>query len=402
MKIFVPILGAAVVCYLYYRQKISKRVLVAGLLGLFGCLVLTVMDLRSGELEQIRSLNKNSRENALEEIPLEAETEDGTRHEVKLKIPEESADPKVAANVLKKAVKDLEKLILGKNRDASHVEWNLNLPVSLENSQVSCVWSSDHPALLGWDGEIRIGVPAEGQDVLLKAQLELQGQTRSWEKKIRLYPSRDETAFQQKVQNEAEVLNGNSKTWKLPDSVDGEQIIWYRKRGGKGETLCLVILCLVLGSVLVREKRQEEKIRAHREELIRRYPEIVSELQLYTAAGLSLRQAMKRIARNEPEAERCCYEMENGVLEQDAYTRFGERCGTAEYRKLALLLAQSQMKGGARLSELLEEEAQGAFENRKRRARVLGEKAAVRMVLPMGMMLLIVLIIVMVPAFLTF
>ena len=94
--------------------------------------------------------------------------------------------------------------------------------------------------------------------------------------------------------------------------------------------------------------------------------------------------------------------MENGVLEQDAYTRFGERCGTAEYRKLALLLAQSQMKGGARLSELLEEEAQGAFENRKRRARVLGEKAAVRMVLPMGMMLLIVLIIVMVPAFLTF
>ena len=113
MKIFVPILGAAVVCYLYYRQKISKRVLVAGLLGLSGCLVLTVMDLRSGELEQIRSLNKNSRENALEEIPLEAETEDGTRHEVKLKIPEESADPKdVHVEQIGFATKRQERLVV--------------------------------------------------------------------------------------------------------------------------------------------------------------------------------------------------------------------------------------------------------------------------------------------------
>ena len=46
--------------------------------------------------------------------------------------------------------------------------------------------------------------------------------------------------------------------------------------------------------------------------------------------------------------------------------------------------------------------AQAAFEARKRQARVEGEKAAVKLLLPMGMMLLVVLIILMVPAFLSF
>ena len=304
--------------------------------------------------------------------------------------------------MLRETAAGLEKTFLGKNRDPDHVEWNLCLPMGFEDSEVNCIWSSDHPEILGWDGKILGGVPAKGQAVRLTARLELRDRNLTWEKMIRIYPSREEEAFQEKVQEAAEQINRNRKRWSLPEQLDGEPLVWYRQRGGKGEILSALILILVLGSVSVRKSRKEEREQKYREELTRRYPEIVSQLQLYTAAGLSLRQAMKKIARIQPEVARCCYEMENGVLEQDAYTRYGERCGTAEYKKLALLLAQSQMKGGARLSELLEEETQEAFENRKRRARVLGEKAAVRMILPMGLMLLIVLVIIMVPALLTF
>jgi hypothetical protein len=402
MKIFVPAAAVVFVFRLWRQKKITGPVFAAGVAGLLICLVLTVGDVRIGERREIQRLDKNSRENAREVIELEARTGDGRLHEVKLRIPEETANEAEIGRILKKAADGMEKTILGKNRSADHVEWNLELPATVCDGQVNCAWSSDHPAMLSWDGKIQTNVPEGGQTVMLRACLEMQGENRIWEKKIRLYPSREETAFQKKAQEQSERLSRNRRQWLLPERMDGEKVTWYQKRGGKGEILSLLILLLVAGSVRVRERRKEEAEKAFREKKMRQYPEIVSQLQLFTAAGLGLRQAMKRLARVDPEAARCCYEMENGVPEQDAYTRFGERCKTAEYRKLALLLAQSQTKGGARLSELLEEETQEAFENRKRRAKVLGEKAAVRMVLPMALMLVIVLVIIMVPAMLAF
>ena len=77
-------------------------------------------------------------------------------------------------------------------------------------------------------------------------------------------------------------------------------------------------------------------------------------------------------------------------------------CIRDSYKGLSILLIQNLKKGGKGLLQLLEQEAQAAFEARKRQARVEGEKAAVKLLLPMGMMLLVVLIILMVPAFLSF
>ncbi len=128
------------------------------------------------------------------------------------------------------------------------------------------------------------------------------------------------------------------------------------------------------------------------------YPELVSKLQLLTAAGLSVRKAMERLGKEYREVAVTVAEMNNGVYEQDALTHFGERCGTPEYRKLALLLAQSQKKGGSQLSGMLEKEVQEAFETRKRRARADGDRAAVRMAFPMFVMLGIVLLIIIIPA----
>ena len=51
---------------------------------------------------------------------------------------------------------------------------------------------------------------------------------------------------------------------------------------------------------------------------------------------------------------------------------------------------------------ILEEEAAEAFEERKADARKLGEEAGTKLLLPMGIMLIVVMIIVIVPAFLSF
>ena len=69
---------------------------------------------------------------------------------------------------------------------------------------------------------------------------------------------------------------------------------------------------------------------------------------------------------------------------------------------MATLLTQNLKKGSKGLLELLEQESSEAFEERRRRARAEGEKAGTRLLLPMMMMLGIVFLLVLIPAFMSF
>ena len=93
--------------------------------------------------------------------------------------------------------------------------------------------------------------------------------------------------------------------------------------------------------------------------------------------------------------------MQRDVTELESYEQFGKRCGLKAYRKLAALLTQNLRKGSKGLSELLRTEADQAFEERKAAAKKRGEEAGTKLLLPMFMMLSMVLLIVIVPAFLS-
>ncbi len=66
-----------------------------------------------------------------------------------------------------------------------------------------------------------------------------------------------------------------------------------------------------------------------------------------------------------------------------------------------MLLVQSIKKGGSGLADTLQREIVTAMEDRKRSARSEGEKASIKLLLPMGLMLMVVLVITIVPAFMS-
>ena len=59
-------------------------------------------------------------------------------------------------------------------------------------------------------------------------------------------------------------------------------------------------------------------------------------------------------------------------------------------------------RGSRELIDLLSGEAEEAFEERKRRARILGEKAGTKLIFPTMLMLLVVIAVIMTPAFVSF
>ena len=97
-----------------------------------------------------------------------------------------------------------------------------------------------------------------------------------------------------------------------------------------------------------------------------------------------------------------CNELDSGVPEAEAYMHFGRRCHLRQYTKLSSLLVQNLRRGNDTLLQVLQEEAQSSFEERKNLARELGEEAGTKLLLPMMIMLGITMLIIIVPAYFSF
>ena len=200
----------------------------------------------------------------------------------------------------------------------------------------------------------------------------------------------------------------------LPSEWKGHRLEWERPKEHTGELLASLGLFAAFVVLLksTREKQEEEARRA--EQLLMDYPGLIMKFTLLVQAGMTVRKAFQKISldygrkrKRNPrpayeEIRIVCYEMESGVSESEAYRRFGERCGQAKYKTFATLLIQNLQKGSRQMADMLERESTEAWEERKRKARVLGEAAATKLLVPMIMMLIVVMAIVMIPAFMSF
>ena len=89
------------------------------------------------------------------------------------------------------------------------------------------------------------------------------------------------------------------------------------------------------------------------------------------------------------------------MTEAESYENFGRRCNVQVYVRFGALLSQNLRKGMKGLTQMLKLESIQAFEERKARAKKLGEEAGTKLLFPMFLMLAVVLIIVIVPAFMS-
>ena len=94
-----------------------------------------------------------------------------------------------------------------------------------------------------------------------------------------------------------------------------------------------------------------------------------------------------------------CRELYSGASEGAAYEHFGRRTGLQEYIRLCTLLTQNLKRGNSMLLERLREEADRAAEQRLQQSRKLGEEAGTKLLIPMVMMLAVIMVMIMLPAF---
>ena len=200
----------------------------------------------------------------------------------------------------------------------------------------------------------------------------------------------------------------------LPDQWDGQKLIWQKSGDQTGSLLASLAFFAAFVVMLKKAKEQQEEMAKRAEQLLMDYPSLIMKFTLLIQAGMTARKVFQKMSadymRNRSKTGRyayeaitiMCHEMDSGVAEMEAYRRFGERCGQMKYKTFSTILIQNLQKGSHRMADLLEKEALEAWDERKRKARVLGETAATKLLVPMVMMLAVVMAIIMIPAFLSF
>lgn len=357
-------------------------------------------------------------EGAYEET-LQVELE-GKQEEIQIYVEEQKYTEADKKRYLKEAEKELNTWFQRVCGDKGEIRQSLSFPDKLEQNPVTLSWSTSQPQILDWEGVLGTGVAPKGEMVDLMCTITLEEEMKIWQKEVRVYPPRrtEKEALQEEIQGRAEKLSEeNSKKMYLPETYQGEAVHYRRTAGNTGYLVCVLSVLLGFGIFPLKKERERQKEELRKKEMQRDYPDVLDKLVLFLQAGFSIRKAMEKLAidyqRNRQkyhmkeraayeEIVKTCREMEGGVYEADAYERMGKRCKISQYKILSVLLVQNLRKGNQNILELLEREAASAGEERKREARVRGEEASVKLLLPMIMQLMVVLVILMVPAFLSF
>lgn len=208
---------------------------------------------------------------------------------------------------------------------------------------------------------------------------------------------------------------------KLPETVDGKTVQYYKMHESKSSYIALVGILLLGLMPLIMNQRMKQQMMLREKQLQRDYPDMIEQFVLLVGAGMPIKGAWTRMtgrylqmqeninadkkttaANKKYLYEEMCVtmrEMESGMCEQKAYELFGKRVGMLCYMKFSSLLVQNLKKGSEDLLRLLEQEATESFRMRKEYAMKCGEEASTRLLFPMMLMLLVVFAIILYAAF---
>ncbi len=319
-------------------------------------------------------------------------------------------------------IDQIEVVILGNNASLIHVTEDLNLVNSVEGYPFDISWESNNYDLLHDNGKVVNELEEDnGKEVLLKCIVTYANYKFEKTYKIMIFPK--EKSLRERTKDEIiasiqtkQIETQNEKYLQLPMSVNNKEIEW--KESPQYTSLIVAILAsiVLIGEWLGVDNDLTKKYRK-RDQLLRiDYSEFVSKLQLLISSGMTLRGAFERMEadykyalKNDgktkyvyEELSICLKRLRDGASETEIYIMFGNRCGQVLYKKLMSLLVQNLRKGTSGLIEALEYEAKCAFEERKHIARRLGDEAQTKLLFPMILMLGVVMIIILVPAYFSF
>lgn len=354
--------------------------------------------------------------NGEEEYSLEAVI-DGKKQILRFEVSEREPTKEEAEEIFKQTYFLLKDQILGENQALDQIEYDMEFIEYVEETGCVVYWTSDNTERVSMNGEVKREGIKEPVLVRLFAECNYGEYSETYEFDVILFPisytEEEKILYQLKEEiKDREKEQRTESILKLPEQIQGKGVFYQKIDSDK--SFILFLLGIIIAVLCVIKENQKILKQAKEKEmcLIKEYPEIISKLVLLIGAGMTTRKAWEKIVLDYQrqgeynsayeEMKITYYQIESGFSEGKAYQIFGKRCRVHRYRKLGNMLEQNIKKGAAGLLEELRGEVQEALEDRKALALRMGEEAGTKLLIPMVILLGVVLMICIAPAWMTF
>ncbi len=413
------------------KEFCEKRLKLCLFILCIGCLMAffyEMSQLHTDVLEEGGRIERNAYGKGEKQLWLWATGEaDEWREKIKLTVAERKYTQEQIRQLAENAENDLVREIMGEHNSPDKVTGNLRLVTSLTEYPFQIQWKSDHPLLLSKSGRLnqeKLKENPESKDgilIELTAELTYEEFVQETPVFVRVYP-REEDAGERLLDGLKSAIAEEDNKTKTEAYQDLPKQLWEQNISfsevHRLDSIGFLLISFVAGVTVYigKGKELQKRVNERNAQMIKDYPQIVNKYALYYGAGMSTRAVWQKLCTDyQTEFVRTgkrhfAYEemvaanasMADGVGEISAYESFACRCRLPKYRLFINLIEQALQKGKENMGVLLEKEAQDAFLDRKNRARIQGEEAGTRLLLPMFLMLFVLLFIIMVPAFFSF
>lgn len=210
------------------------------------------------------------------------------------------------------------------------------------------------------------------------------------------------------------VQTGKEEYFRLPSQLEGVELSWREVREDSSGWILVLALLAAGGIYFLKDKDLHEDWQKRKNHMRMSYPMVLNKFVLYLGAGMTVRGSFVKIAQDWQKSEKkeggeiyeemlfACNELNAGVSESLVYQRFAQRTGLEEYTRFAAMLSQNLKKGNATLLLRLREESEKAQKEHVHIKKKMGEEAHTKLLVPMIMMMTIVMLLVILPAFSSF
>ena len=314
--------------------------------------------------------------------------------------------------------------ILYNNESKDYVTKDLLFKKNIEDYPFELSYETSNPVIISNDGKINYEKLSE-QDPMnegVLVRILITAKYDDFEDNYELFVNifNPEKSFEEKYEDALmeEIKTGNEVTKtkeyiKLPDEIKGIKVKFTNKN--PHNALIIAFIFTISFPIVHMAVRSEvkKKLDARNRQMLTDYPKLLNKFALYFNAGMPVKAIWIKICE-EYIAEvkdsgnvRYVFEemvisnnrMKEGVSELEAYEDFSKRCGLNVYRNFVNQIEQAVLKGKTDMGEILKVEAMNAFNTRKTNARKLSEEASTKLLIPMFLMLIVVIVMVIFPAF---
>jgi hypothetical protein len=397
--------------YKSFDKKQKRIILAALLISILGIIAGIIYDSSLKNIEITKLKRPESYENA-EDINFGMEVS-GIDDKEQLKYTGQIGAKKIAEGEIQKylikTLDQVEKSMFREGESREKVLTGVNIPSSLPENPVNISFSTSESGVLLENGDINFDLVKEKQLLTVKLLAAYEGKEAERNVDITVFPKllTEEERIRLAVKDEMDRLlaGGENEIIEIPGEVEGHGVkVFIPKEEITGSITGFTLLLIICLFVSFNENNKK-KIKDREEELKNGYTEFVGRFVILLGAGLSVSAIWKKLeagfASNKSLSEEIrltLWETANGKTEREAYENFGKRIGGTQYAKFVSVINQSLKLGSGQLLARLEAESEAAMFERRNRAKVMGEVADTKLLLPMMLQLVLIMLIIMVPA----